>query len=305
MTDPVAVLKAHKPSHEFLIAIDSDGCAFDTMEIKHKECFIPNIIKHWELQAISKYARAAAEFVNLYSKWRGINRFPALLMVFDLLAEWDKVRERHFTPPDVPNLRRWSETESKLGNPALEAYCKEHDEPDMHQALRWSKAVNVSVGDIVDKGLPPFPYVRESLEAARDKADMLVCSQTPTEALVREWEEQDLAQFVFAIAGQEMGKKAEHIAFSAEGRYEKKNMLMIGDAYGDLKAARANGAFFFPINPGDEDVSWKRLYDEGLDRFFSGTFAGDYEASLIRAFEKYLPETPPWEKSSSTAGELK
>jgi len=40
------------------------------MEIKQKECFIPNIIKYWKLQAISKYARAAAEFVNLYSKWR-------------------------------------------------------------------------------------------------------------------------------------------------------------------------------------------------------------------------------------------
>ncbi len=27
------------PRHEFLVCIDSDGCAFDTMEIKHKECF--------------------------------------------------------------------------------------------------------------------------------------------------------------------------------------------------------------------------------------------------------------------------
>mgnify|MGYP001014095918 FL=1 len=45
MSDPVAALKAHQPQHEFLIAIDSDGCAFDTMEIKHKECFIPNIIR--------------------------------------------------------------------------------------------------------------------------------------------------------------------------------------------------------------------------------------------------------------------
>ncbi len=68
-----------KKQHPFLIAIDSDGCVFDTMEIKHKECFIPNIIKYWGLQPVSKYARAAAEFVNLYSKWRGINRFPALI----------------------------------------------------------------------------------------------------------------------------------------------------------------------------------------------------------------------------------
>ena len=84
MSDPQAKLKNLKPKHDFLVAIDSDGCAFDTMEIKHKECFIPNIIKYWNLQPVSKYARDAAEFVNLYSHWRGINRFPALTMTFDL-----------------------------------------------------------------------------------------------------------------------------------------------------------------------------------------------------------------------------
>jgi len=295
--DPVTALKNHQPEHEFFIAIDSDGCAFDTMEIKHKECFIPNIIRFWDLQPVSKYARAAAEFINLYSKWRGVNRFPALLMVFDLLAQWDKVLARGYQSPVVPNLRHWVETESKLGNPALEAYCKANpDHADMARALTWSKAVNVSVGEIVDKGLPPFPFVRECLEKAKSKADMLVCSQTPTEALVREWEEQDVAKYVFAIAGQEMGKKSEHIAFTAEGRYAKSKMLMIGDAYGDLKAARDNGALFFPINPGDEDASWQRLYEEGLDKFFAGEYAGEYEAALIKEFEKYLPDTPPWKK---------
>jgi len=296
MTDPLPRMKGHKPQHTFFVAIDSDGCAFDTMEIKHKECFIPNIIKHWRLQPISKYARQAAEFVNLYSKWRGVNRFPALAEVFDLLSDWDKVQERAFKMPEIPNLRRWIEVESKLGNPALEAYCKAHpDEADMHQALTWSKAVNETIAGIVSGGLPPFPYVHESLGKAQQKADMLVCSQTPTEALTREWEEQDLAKYVFAIAGQEAGKKAEHIAFStSDGRYEKVNMLMIGDAPGDMKAARANGALFFPILPGDEDISWKRLYEEGLDRFFAGTYAGDYEAALIKEFDAYLPETPPW-----------
>ena len=295
MTDPVAELKAHKPTKEYFIAIDSDGCAFDTMEIKHKECFIPNIIKHWGLQAVSKYARAAAEFVNLYSKWRGVNRFPALLMTFDLLDEWDKVQERGFKSPDVPALRNWVETESKLGNPVLEAYCETHDEPDMHQALVWSKAVNDTVADIVQGGLPPFPHVRECLEKAHPHADMVVCSQTPTEALTREWQEQGIAEFVFAIAGQEMGKKSEHIAYtSSDGRYEKSKMLMIGDAPGDMKAARANDAMFFPILPGEEDKSWKRLYDEGLDRFFADEYAGDYETALVEEFESYLPETPPW-----------
>jgi phosphoglycolate phosphatase-like HAD superfamily hydrolase len=294
MSDPTQPLREHRPKFEFLICIDSDGCAFDTMELKHKECFIPNIIKHWNLQAVSKYAREAAEFVNLYSKWRGINRFPALVDAFDLLAERPEVLARGYVAPEIPNLRKWLETESKLGNPALEAYCADHDDPDMHQALAWSKAVNVTVADIVSSGLPPFPYFRESLEKAGQRADLMVCSATPVDALTEEWDGQDLSKHVFTIAGQEQGKKAEHIALASEGRYEKSNILMIGDAPGDRKAAEANGALFYPINPGHEDLSWKRFNEEAVDKFFDGSYAGDYEAKVIDEFEQYLPDTPPW-----------
>lgn len=296
MSDAVAALKNHQPACDFLIAIDSDGCAFDTMEIKQKECFVPNIVKYFDLQAVSKYTREAAEFVNLYSKWRGVNRFPALIKVLDLLADWDKVQARKVSLPQIPNVRKWIETETKLGNPALETYCQTHDDPDMHLTLAWSKAVNVTVTDIVKGGLPPFPFVRECLDKAEGKADKMVCSQTPTEALVREWEEQNMTNCVFTICGQEMGTKSEHIKFASEGRYSNDKILMIGDAFGDLKAARANNALFFPINPGDEEASWQRLYEEGLDKFFAGSFAGAYEASLIAEFEKYLPDTPPWKK---------
>ncbi|HIJ65762.1 MAG TPA: HAD family hydrolase [Candidatus Hydrogenedentes bacterium] len=297
MSDRLASLKAHQPTKEFLIAIDSDGCVFDTMEIKQKECFIPTSCRLWHLQPVSKYARQAAEFVNLYSKWRGINRFPAIVKVFDLLGEWDKVIERGFTPPEVPNLRRWIETESKLGNPVLEAYCSQHDHPDMHKALKWSKAVNEAVANVVQGGLPPFPYARESIEKAQEHADLLVCSQTPSEALLREWQEQGLDQHVFAIAGQELGTKGEHIAYaSSDNRYDKTKMLMIGDALGDKKAADQNDAMFYPINPGDEEGSWERFHDEALDGFFAGTYAGEYEQSLMTDFMHHLPETPPWKK---------
>ena len=97
--DPARALRDLTPKHSFFVGIDSDGCAFDTMEIKHKECFIPNIIAYWDLQPVSKYAREAAEFVNLYSKWRGINRWPALTMVFDLLMERPEVRKRQVNDP--------------------------------------------------------------------------------------------------------------------------------------------------------------------------------------------------------------
>jgi len=96
------------------------------------------------------------------------------------------------------------------------------------------------------------------------------------------------------IAGQEMGTKTEHIKFAAVAKYAPNRILMIGDAPGDFNAAKKNGALFFPVNPGHEEASWQRLYEEGLDRYFAGTYAGGYEAALVKEFDACLPEKPGW-----------
>jgi phosphoglycolate phosphatase-like HAD superfamily hydrolase len=284
------------PRHEFFVAIDSDGCAFDAMELKHKECFIPNIIKWWELQAVSKYVREAAEFVNLYSQSRGSNRFPALVEVFDLLKERPEVQERNVAIPEAGPLRAWIARETRLGNPALRKEVERTGDPVLRQALQWSEAVNAAVEDMVH-GVPPFPFVRESIEKISPWADIIVCSATPTAALEREWEEHGLAPYVRAIAGQEMGKKAEHIRMAAGGKYRPDRILMIGDAPGDFKAARANAALFYPIMPGSESRSWRRFHDEAADRFRRETYRGPYEDELTAAFHAALPATPPWRAS--------
>jgi len=295
------MLSGFRPEHEFFVGIDSDGCAFDTMEIKHKECFTPNIIKHWGLQAVSKYAREASEFVNLYSKWRGINRWPALVMVLDLLRDRAEVRARGVVPPEVPCLREFMASGLPLSNDGLKQYMAEHPGPELDRALAWSLGVNASIADMVH-GVPPFPYLRESLQFLADKADMIVVSATPAEALVREWQEHDIARYVRAIAGQEQGTKAEHLALAAKGNYQPDQILMIGDAPGDLKAARSNGALFFPVNPGHEEESWWRFFEEAMHRFVAGEYAGDYEARLIAEFDRLLPEVPPWKRGRSADG---
>jgi phosphoglycolate phosphatase-like HAD superfamily hydrolase len=288
-------LKAMKRTKEFFVGIDSDGCAFDTMEIKHKECFIPNIINHWELQAVSKMAREAAEFVNLYSEWRGINRFPALVMAIDLLAERPEAVERGYRPMDMTPLRQWIQRETALGNPALEAEVKRTGDAILSRALVWSKAVNADIAKMV-RNVPPFPHVRESLEKLAPRADIMCVSATPGEALKREWLEHDIARYTALIAGQEMGSKKEHLQYAAAGKYDADHILMVGDAPGDMKAAKANNALFFPVNPGNESASWKRFVEEGADHFFAGTFRGAYEEALIKEFMSYLPSVPPWKK---------
>jgi phosphoglycolate phosphatase-like HAD superfamily hydrolase len=294
---PLAELE---PKYSFFVGIDSDGCAFDTMEIKHKECFTPNIIKHWGLQPVSKYAREAAEFVNLYSKWRGINRWPALVMVFDLLRERPEVQARNVVPPEAPRIREFIADDAfPKSNDGLRAYIAahtaEHPDPELDTALTWTTGVNVTVADMVH-GVPPFPHVRESLAFLADKADMIVVSATPVEALTREWEEHDIARYVRVIAGQEMGKKALHLGLAAKGKYASDHILMVGDAPGDMKAARQNDVLFYPVNPGHEEESWQQFYEEAVHKFLAGEYAGAYEATVIAEFEKMLPDVPPWKR---------
>src|SRR5207247_10840318 len=89
--------------------------------------------------------------------------------------------------------------------------------------------------------------------AASQKADAMCISQTPAEALKREWAEHQIDRFVAIIAGQEMGTKTDHLRLAAKDKYEANKILMIGDAPGDFKAAKSNGALLFPIVPGPEE----------------------------------------------------
>ena len=144
------------------------------------------------------------------------------------------------------------------------------------------------------KDVPPFPFVRESLESMQGKADVMVVSATPGEALVREWEEHGLQSAGRPDRRAGVGSKREHLALAAAGRYQPEKILMVGDAPGDLEAARANGVLFYPIDPGAEDASWQRFFEEALPRFFAGTYAGEYMAAQVARFQSLLPARPTW-----------
>ncbi len=288
MGNPAGILRKGK---DFFVAIDSDGCVFDTMEIKHKECFCPVTIRHYNLQAASKYVRQAWEFVNLYSRQRGTNRFPALVAVMDLLRARPEVQQRAVQIPVLKTLRSWIARESKLGNPALRQAA--NSQAELEDVLQWSEAVNASVNSMV-YGVPPFPYVDASLRKAAAQADLIVASSTPSEALRREWTEHGLARYVRMIAGQETGSKVQQLARAAGQQYPPNRMLMIGDALGDLNAARSAGASFYPILPGQEELSWERFFTEVLDRFFAGRYHGAYEKERVAELYAALPENPPW-----------
>ncbi|MFH1969800.1 MAG: HAD family hydrolase [Verrucomicrobiota bacterium] len=282
-----------KPQHDTFVGIDSDGCVFPTMEIKQKQCFHKLIVSQWRLEKIERYVRESAEFTNLYSKYRGRNRFAGLLLSIDLLRNRPEVLAAGVKLPAFTSLKKFVESGVPLGNPALEKLVRETGDEELASILKWSKDVNAEIAKTV-KNVPPFKWVRESLDLIRAQADAICVSQTPTEALVREWQEHDLMDYVKVIAGQELGTKQEHLQMAAQGHYPADRILMIGDAPGDFSAVQGVNGHFFPINPGHEEAAWERFKKEAFKKFLDGTYAGAYEEALIAEFNQLLPEMPPW-----------
>lgn len=253
-----SVLKKLQPEHEFFIGIDSDGCVFDSMEVKQKEFFIPNALKYFDLFSISKILRETWEFVNLYSIYRGGNRFTSLIKVFELLSEKKELRDSDTKLPDMTSLKNWVKTETKPGNVSLRRYFESNYDPDLEKVVKWSEAVNKEISRWL-RNIPPFPHALEAIKTISLSADIIIVSQTPLEALEREWKEHGLIKYIKGIAGQEHGTKSEQIASAALGKYPDNKILMIGDAKGDLDAAINNGILFYPVIPGKEDLSWKNF----------------------------------------------
>ena len=276
----------------FLVCIDSDGCVFDTMELKHKECFCPAYVNYFGLQPVSKYAREAWDFANLYSSYRGIHRILSLLKALEVLGERREVIERGFVPPKMQELRDYVASGKPLSTKGLEEYLASNPgSEEIKTTLDWSVNVNQRVAELV-RGVPPFPHVREALTALSEVADVVIVSATQQKALEREWGEHGLLSLVYKVCGQESGSKKEIIA-SLKGDYADGCVLMIGDAPGDRDAAHANGALFYPICPDKEAESWAE-FGESMSAFLDGRYKGKLEEEKIAYFETLLPKEPSW-----------
>lgn len=270
-----------KKNHDFLVCVDSDGCAMDTMEVKHRKCFGPKAVEIWGLQSIEDRFYEVWNMVNLYSKTRGINRFKGLVRTFELLAEEGKKM------PDFTTVKEWTETTKELSAPSLEREIEKNHDEQLVKTLEWSNAVNKAITEL-DEDDAPFPNVKEGLAKISTVADIAIVSSANGSAVFDEWTRHELAPHVQVMLGQEAGTKAACIAGLKEFNYGKENVLMVGDAPGDLDAAKQNDVFFYPILVGKEDYSWDRLANEALSKLVDGSFAGDYQERLINEFHASL-----------------
>ena len=264
---------------DFLVCVDSDGCAMDTMDIKHFECFGPCMVREWGLQAWAEPILRRWNDINLYTMTRGINRFKGLVMA---LGEIDETYARI---EDLDTLTAWAETSPELSNGALEKAIEANPESvSLKKALSWSKAVNQSITLLPDEKKLPFPMAREALAFAHERADVAIVSSANLDAVLEEWEHYGLLEHTDIVLAQNVGSKAYCIAELLKKGYDLSHVVMCGDAPGDYDAARKNGVFYYPILVRGEKASWEQFISEGFDRLVNDEYAGPYQKNLINAF---------------------
>ena len=272
-----------KRTKDLLICVDSDGCAMDTMDIKHFNCFGPCMVDEWSLHQWGEAILKRWNEINLYTITRGINRFKGLAMALG------EINERYTEIEDIDALLRWAEEAPELSNNALETVIAHGGEEIFKKALAWSKAVNLSITALPDEDKLPFPLAKEALEFAHRYADVAIVSSANLGAVLEEWQTHGLIDHVDVIMSQNDGSKAFCISELLKHGYDKEKTLMCGDAPGDLSAAEKNGVYFYPILVGKEGDSWQEFMDTAMAKLKDGNYS-DYGEGKKREFYKNLGE---------------
>ncbi len=276
----MSLLDEFKKNKAFCVCVDSDGCAMDTMNIKHIRCFGPCVVDEWGLDEWREAILDRWNVINLYSGTRGINRFKGLAMALkEIDAQYTKI-------DGIEALQDWAEHADELSNDSIKKELDRH--PIFGKALNWSIEVNKAITALPQAEIKPFDHVKEALEAAHKVADVVVVSSANPEAVREEWKRFGLIEDVDLLCTQEMGSKAYCISRLCEKGYSLDNILMCGDAPGDEKAAESNGVLYFPILVNRENESWQLLLNEALERFTGGAYRGEYQDARIADFRHNL-----------------
>lgn len=274
-------MKNYKKNKEFLICIDSDGCVMDTMNSKHYTCFGPQLIEIFDLHHHNDYILSYWNELNLYSKTRGINRFVGLYTTLE------KLHKEKIIKDDLSDLKMFVEESESLSNDSLIKLLEVKDSAILKKALAWSHAVNSCIVQL-PKGNDIFKESTESLIAAHELADVVVVSAANKEALIEEWNRLDVAKYTNMIFGQDYGSKSEIIRDLKLKGYKEENILMVGDALGDLKAARDNDVYFYPIIVNEEKESWIEFRKNVLSAFIKESTFKQLEDTYIKRMKSVL-----------------
>lgn len=266
---------------EFLICVDSDGCAMDTMDCKHIHCFGPCMVDEWNLGEWREEILKRWNDINLYTITRGINRFKGLAMALT------EINEQYTKIEGIEDLVEWAENSPELSERNLKANLEKEHKVALEKALKWSQAVNIAITKLPEEEKVPFIGALEGLKAAHAVADVAIVSSANREAVLEEWEEHKLLDHVDIVLTQEVGSKAECIRQLLLKGYKPENVLMVGDAKGDSDAAAANGVHYYPILVKREKESWDRFQEEAVKCFTESNYV-EYGKKMYDEFLRNL-----------------
>jgi len=302
--DPLVQIKEYRKTRDYLVAIDTDGCVVDNMNGKQMLIFHPLFMEFYDLWDVESYFREIAEYYNLFSAYRGANRFVTICLTLKALESRQDVKkiveEKNLKIPDaeiVEDFIKFCEKDgSGLSNFSLRKFIKTRPmDFCIRKLLGWSEAVNETL-PIVNRMFEPFENVGRCLELMSVYADIAVVSQTPYDDLFQYWHNHNMTRYLKIICGQETGSKAYQISMLKQtGGYSDDNVLVIGDSNGDFEAARMNNIRFYPVIPGKEEQAWKN-FPEVFELFLHKGYTIDIEEKFLSDFRESLSDIPPWKK---------
>ena len=281
----MSVFDSFERKHDYLVCVDSDGCAMDTMNCKHMHCFGPCMVTEWALEPWEEPILRRWNDINLFQMTRGINRFKGLAMALSEISS-------KYTPiVGVEALKQWADTAPALSNDALVKAIDDAVDEDakliLQKALQWSLAVNESITRLPEELKLPFAGAAEGLAAAAQVADVAVVSSANRDAVEEEWEKYGLLDKTNILLAQDCGSKAHCISQMLRFGYEKDHVLMVGDAPGDCDAAEKNGIWFYPILVNWEEESWADFVEKALPMFVNDDY-GNCQAEKKQVFVENL-----------------
>jgi phosphoglycolate phosphatase-like HAD superfamily hydrolase len=312
-------LRVLDSQHKFLCCFDVDGHLLDNMTAKQVIVFQPHFMDIFGLRDIETFYRLHAEHHNLWGKDRGCDRHEAKAFTLGSLLQDPELARQ--LPAELADklknvkasidgyIKHIDETGGAYGFDSLLNYQQANPgDTNLTFLVTWSKAVDLTF-PFVTIPMSPFQKVRETLQFVSERADVLIVSKTPYTDICNWLEHHDLIQYVTAVSGKEQGGKDEHICLAMGGefdpkqkavtktgdKYQPENVIMGGDGGGDLKAAKKNGAFFYPTPPGQEEDAWAKAIDEVFTPFFEGKYA-ENEPGKLDAFTAAMLPRGVWEE---------
>ena len=277
----MSIFDSFVKKHEYLICIDSDGCVMDTMNCKHFHCFGPCMVIEWGLDEWKDEILKRWNEINLFSMTRGINRFKGLAIALS------EIHEKYTPITGIAYLQHWADTAPALSNDSVAAAAANAECDDaktvFEKALSWSKAVNASIVALPEELKIPYAGAKEGLAAAHTFADVAMGSSANRDAVEEEWGKFGLLEHTDIVLAQDVGSKAACIAQMLKFGYDRKNVLMIGDAPGDCDAAEKNNVWYYPILVNHEKASWDEAISIAFSKLQSGAYA-EYEVQKKKDF---------------------